>query len=55
MQKCFIFLRLFKLAKMYKKAKQKKDHITAYILAWMNIAFGLVSLLANWIYSHFIW
>ncbi|MEH7115965.1 CLC_0170 family protein [Neobacillus vireti] len=54
----FIVTGLFILlidAKMYKKEKQKKEHKTALILAWLNIAFGLGSFLANWIYNSFIW
>ncbi|MCM3729411.1 hypothetical protein M3226_27865 [Neobacillus cucumis] len=54
----FIVTGLFILlvdAKMYKKAKQKKERKASLIFGWMNIALGLGLFLINWIYNHFIW
>jgi len=42
-------------AKMFKKAKQKKEQKASMIFGWMNIAIGLGVFLANWIYNHFFW
>ena len=42
-------------AKMYKKAKQKKEQKASIIFGWMNITIGLGVFLANWIYNKFIW
>lgn len=41
--------------KAYKNANLKKERKASFILGLINISLGLLLMLANWIYNHFIW